>query len=443
MRIRQLAFGLGRPSLIQDFDCDFHTPSPPNPDVQSTGYGELALFVHLARIAGDIHRLLYSPEAARSSTQTYLQNVERCEAELDRWRASYLPAFPAAGIFRAESELPAEAFDNGFGNAIRPNLTAYMYLLCNVRRAIPVFHALGDGTKVAGTDQKGVEIAISLIRLSHLDKQPIDPYLWFVPSFILSPHALMDLRLSIYRAFTCGTILYQSLNAKAILNSQDPPVASASDGARRQLNALRILEGLLMHKVRGYTGAAQYFAKVIRGWIDQFENIFNPSRSSSVVTPVPSQSQQEYFGQHQQLQRSATIGSQHGPSLAVPQPTEQSGSWSSPSMQHFAQYFSSQSAPLPSPNAPAAAAFSAMYSRATPVLSLATASNDFQGAYNWVSPGQYAAYGYGPDPPSAVAEHTDFSGAEMFDAGGGYGGFEVGDLMMPAWIPLQTTMPEQ
>lgn len=134
----------------------------------------------MARIAGDVHRRLYSPEAARSPTQTYLQNIELCEAELERWRSLYLPHLPPGGIFKDESELPPEAFDTVTGDGIRSNVITYMYLLCSVRRAIPVFHTLVDGTKVAGTDPKGVEIAMNVIKILNMDKCPIEPCQWYV-----------------------------------------------------------------------------------------------------------------------------------------------------------------------------------------------------------------------------------------------------------------------
>lgn len=240
-------------------------------------------------------------------------------------------------------------------------------------------------------------------------------------------------RLSIYRIFTCGTILYQSLNAKAALRSQPGSDPEAARGATRQLKALRVLEELFRRKVRGYTGSAQYFSSIVRGWIEQLELTFGPLEISRTATPaLPSQRSQSYFEESQPY---------GGLPMGYPShtaATTSTGSWSPAAKQHFAHYFNAGSGPLPSPNAPAAAAFSAMYSQELPMLSLTTATTDYQGQYNWVSPNRFAAYGYGLDPPSAVAEHTDFSGAEMFDVGGGYGNFEVGDLMMPAWMPVDS-----
>lgn len=145
----------------------------------------LGLFVQGARIGGNIHRLLYTPEAARSSTRTYLQNVERCEAELEQWRQSYLPAFPEAGIFMDESEIPGDAFEDSHRSGLVPSVVTYMYLLCTVRRAIPVVHTLPNGTKIAGIDQKAVEIAMGFIRLLQLDTRVIDSIFWLVNSVFL------------------------------------------------------------------------------------------------------------------------------------------------------------------------------------------------------------------------------------------------------------------
>jgi hypothetical protein len=169
--------------MIQDFDCDFHTPSPPQQGATATYYMNLALFVHLAQIGGDIHRSLYTPEAARSSTRTYLQNVERCEGELEQWRHSYLGTFPASGIFQDENEIPGDAFADGQRAGVWPSITTYMYLMCTVRRAMPVVHTLPDGTKIAGMDQKAVEVAMAFIRILQLDKRFIDSCFWYADVF--------------------------------------------------------------------------------------------------------------------------------------------------------------------------------------------------------------------------------------------------------------------
>ena len=169
---------MGRPSLIQDFDCDFFTPTAPSTDHNQGPYGAYAGQVHLARIAGQIQRLLYSAEAARTPGSAFLHNIELCETELEEWRQLYIPLFPKRGRFNHDSEVPREALENRFQKGIPSNFLTYLHLLCIARRARPYTHQLPDGQAVPGMDPEAVEIAIATVRIVMVDKVKLEPAAW-------------------------------------------------------------------------------------------------------------------------------------------------------------------------------------------------------------------------------------------------------------------------
>lgn len=176
---RHLALILGRPSLIHDFDCDFFTPTAPSATDIQAPYGAYAGQVHLARVAGQIQKLLYSAEAARTSSAAYLRNVEICEAELEQWRRLYIPSFPFGGQFEPDMPIPKEALGNEFLKGFPNNHVTYMHLLCNVKRAIPFSHQLPDGRSTPGVDPEAIEVAMAMIRVAFKDEETIiEPVSW-------------------------------------------------------------------------------------------------------------------------------------------------------------------------------------------------------------------------------------------------------------------------
>lgn len=160
--------------MINDFDCDFFTPSPPTKHDDVGLYTALATQVHLARVAGRIHRLLYSPEAARTSMSQYRRDRDTCEAELESWRQQFMPYFPKDGKISSK-EFLAKNLETEYP---KRNHFTYLHLLCNIKRAIPVTHTMDDGRKVSMIAPEAIEMAMSMIRIAGIDERWIDPASW-------------------------------------------------------------------------------------------------------------------------------------------------------------------------------------------------------------------------------------------------------------------------
>ncbi|KAF2104693.1 hypothetical protein NA57DRAFT_70901 [Rhizodiscina lignyota] len=412
---KQLALVLGRPSLIQDFDCDFFTPTAPSPKDNPGPYGAYAGQVHLARIAGQIQKLLYSAEAARTSASAYLRNVEICEAELEQWRRLYIPLFPVGGHFDHQCDIPREALENKFQRGIPSNFITYLYLLCHAKRAIPFSHQLPDGRSTPGIDPEAVGIAMAMTRLTVMNKQQIEPTAW----------------LSIYKAFTAAAIIYQSLKTKARLKSLTNSPSQIIETARvQEIATLRVLESIMQTEVRGYIGASKYLAGILRTWIAQFENIFGedggePNTANSInpsLQPSAEGLGPYHFSPVVDMSQVSPMG------MAFAYRNQFTDQWTPIDAQQMFPMF--QQDPMTEYVPPP---FQGVYSMPEQMdLTLTTATTDFQGTYNWQPPQNWL-----PDPPSAAIEGTDFSGADMFNLESGYQNFEVSDLLLPPWMVAQ------
>lgn len=159
--------------MINDIDCDFSIPLAPTKHDQAAIYHALAVQFQLARIAGNVHRLLYSAEAARTSTAQYALNKVQCEEELENWRIHFMPYFPKNGTL-ANDQVAALNLQPSY----KRNHQTYMYLLCNVKRAVPSAHRLPDGKIIQGPDPEAVDIAMSMIRIVGQEEHWINSASW-------------------------------------------------------------------------------------------------------------------------------------------------------------------------------------------------------------------------------------------------------------------------
>ena len=136
---KNFSLTLGRPSGIQDFDCDFLSPHLEGTPAEGKGT-VFPANAQLARLVGRTQAKLYSPEAARRPLNAIEQDVVALETELLQWRKTHLPQFPKDD----GTELPSPS-QAGNAMRIRYNNGVYTYinylnLLGTVKRARLIYH---------------------------------------------------------------------------------------------------------------------------------------------------------------------------------------------------------------------------------------------------------------------------------------------------------------
>lgn len=182
------------------------------------------------------------------------------------------------------------------------------------------------------------------------------------------------------------------------------------------------MEGILHFKVRGYTGAAKYFARLLRQWIVEFEKLFerrlqNPGEKSVTMNEGSAQVElpnPAYLFPHDTAKSIATSSDARWAMM----PTDSQPQYSQFNQQ---QAQNTMESTMPSFSIP-------FTSFQDADLSVLTSDSSDPASRYWTPPVHY------PDPPSASGINTDFSGQDLFSADYDFGNFEVNDLMLPAWL---------
>lgn len=194
---------------------------------------------------------------------------------------------------------------------------------------------------------------------------------------------------------------------------------------KNEFASLRAMEGILHFKIRGYTGAAKYFARLLRQWISNFEKLFERRLQNPDDTFLPILSERPEMPNPAYLlptDTATSIAPSSDARWAIMPPNSQP---------QFPPFNPLQAQPALDPST---TAFS------TPLTSLPEADlaivtsdgNDPHSRY-WTPPVHY------PDPPSASGINTDFGGNDLFNADYDFRNFEVNDLLLPGWLGADLT----